>query len=413
MLLAEKQILWRISAMCLGAAMPAMLFERTTLFVLIILGAISGILATKGSSLRKTFNLLKQSRLVWLILAIMASFAVSSVFGINQAEALDKYAQLWIVLIVAGGVFVALREMPGRHVEGMMTSMTITTVICCIIMLVDALTGNDRLGLFLHNDWYQTPYRLNFYTGALSVILPFIWARMLMKQREGEPLAKMLFVPVLMLTLFAFVVSGARIGWGGGILALIVFIALVKWRHDVAFGIKHAALTLFTLLAGFGGYIYSHGMEFFHHRIDLNAGTRGFGGGRGEIWQLSWQHSFDNPLFGIGLQGFRYLPDRIDLHPHSAPLQLLLETGIIGLGLVGVFAFIVLRTFYNYAQHTLYGAAAVASFCGFSFVSLANTSIFNLWWTAFFALFTLIGWRTGWASPRPPVDVSENGKGAQ
>jgi len=410
MLLAEKQILWRISALCLGAAMPAMLFERTTLFVLVILGALAGILATKGSSLRATAGLLKQNPFVWLILAIMASFGVSSALGINAAESLDKYGQLWIVLLAGLGVFIALREMPGRHVEGMMTSMTVTTVICCVIVLVDALSGNDRLGVFLHNNWFDTPYRLNFYTGALTVVLPFVWARMLMKRREGEPLAKMMFLPVLMLTLIALVVSGARIGWAGALVALSVFIAFIKWRHDVVFGIKHALLTGLTLAIGFAGYIVSHGLSFFNQRIDLDAGPRGFGGGRGEIWQVAWAHSFDNPIFGIGLQGFRYLPEKVDFHPHSAPLQLLLETGLLGLGLVGVLAFLIMRAFYNYAKHTLYGAAALASFCGFCVVSLANTSIFNIWWVTFFVLLSLIGWRTGWASARTPA-MYDNAKG--
>lgn len=400
MLHTEKEILWRLSAACLGMALPAMIFGRTVMFVLIIIGALSGILATKGNSLRASIHLWLDSKLLWILGAILIAFGISAFTSLTPEASLDKYGQIWIVALVALAVFLSLREMSGKHLELLFKSLAITTAVCSVVALTDALSGYDRLGIFLHGDWFDTPYRLNFYAGALAVILPFIWARMITKNKEREPFAKMVFAPLLALTLLALIVSGGRIGWAGGLVALASFVWLAKTRHDMPFGLKQLLVTALTLLAGVGGYVLAHGLEFFTQRMDLDAGQRGFGGGRGDIWQLSLQHSFDQPIFGIGIQGFRYLPNNTDFHPHSAPLQLLLETGFVGLTLAAILVFYILKTFWGYAQHNLYGVAAFSSFLAFCTVSLANTSIFNIWWLAFFVVSTLIGWRAGWATKR-------------
>lgn len=400
MLHIEREILWRFSATCFGMAMPSMLFGRTLLFAFIILGAISGLLATKGHSLRASINLLLQSKLIWILGALMTSFAISSATSLTPEASWDKFGQLGIVAIVAFSVFLTLREMTGKHLEVLFKSLAISTAVCSVIALTDALSGYDRLGIFIHGDWFDTPYRLNFYTGALAVILPFLWARMITKRNEQEPFAKIVFIPFMALTFIAMIVAGGRIGWAGALVAVTAFVFIATRRHNLTFNVKQGAATLLVALIGLGGYVASHGIAFFLERMDLNSSPRGFGGGRGEIWSIAWENSFQNPIFGIGVNGFRHLPETSDLHPHSAPLQLLLETGFVGLALSLILVLYILKTFWGYAQNSLYGTAALSSFLAFLTVSLANTSIFNIWWLAFFVMITLIGWRAGWSTQR-------------
>ncbi len=135
-------------------------------------------------------------------------------------------------------------------------------------------------------------------------------------------------------------------------------------------------------------------------RLEITSGDRGLGGGRADIWQISWNHIMDNPLTGIGLQNFRNLPEKIDLHPHNFILQLLLETGFIGTAItLGLFGY-VFYSFIGYARYNLNGLAALCSLTAFFVVALFSTSIFNIWWVVFMAFIMVLGWRVGWAHKR-------------
>ncbi len=60
---------------------------------------------------------------------------------------------------------------------------------------------------------------------------------------------------------------------------------------------------------------------------DLNE----FGSGRIEIWRTSWESVREHLLFGLGPNGYWYMPNRIyGVQPHSFLVQFLVEWGVIG-----------------------------------------------------------------------------------
>jgi O-antigen ligase len=407
MLIEDKKILWRLSASALGMALPAVLVGRSIMFVLLAVGLLSGLFATKGESLRASVRQILESKLTLLIIAMLGAWLASVAVGIAPMAALDKWSQMVLVALVAGLVFMSLREMPGAFVEVMLKALAITTMAMIALALTDALLGYERLSAALHGaDKALTPYRLNFFSSALVVIIPFIWARLIIKWQEAEPFAVRAIVPVLVLTVAAVVACGGRAGWVGLAVSLPLFAALAARYHGVILHAKHWLMGVLALGLGAALYILSHGWGFVAARINpvLEAHVgRGIGSGRLDIWGQVLEYISTAPWLGIGPMGYRHLPNAIDMHPHNWVLQLQLETGMIGLVLFIGLMTLVGRQFYGYARANLYGVAALSSLAAFLATGLTSTSIFNVWWVTFLVMSMLTGWRAGWSGAATKV----------
>lgn len=401
MLQEEKQILWRASAMLLGMALPTVLVGKAIMFAVLCLGMLVGLLATKDESLRATLKLLAGSRVAWLVVALLAAFLPGVAWGINPSFAFEKWLQMLLVAVCSGALFVTLREMPGRHLELLMKVLCISTLLMAAISLLDAVLGDPRLSAALHGpDKATTQYRLNFVSSALAVLLPFVWARLWLKARDGEALAVRIAIPATAFSILAALVCGGRAGWVGLFAALMLFAWLGGRYHSLVLHARHWLYGLGVLLGGLGLYALAYGWDFMWQRASIVGEMgkgRGMLSGRLDVWHSALVHLWDMPVFGIGLMNFRNLPDAADMHPHNWFLQLLLETGLVGTAFFIALMAIVLARFGRFAKGTLYGVAAVSSLTAFLISGLANTSIFNVWWLTYLVFICLVGWRAGWS----------------
>lgn len=400
MLQEDKQILWKFSAVMLGIALPGILIGKALMFALLGLGLISGLMATKDESLRATMRLLLNSWYTVLVLALLGSLLVGVVTGIDPSFAFDKWQKLILVLVCAGLLFVVLREMPGRHLEILLKALAIATMTIAIVGVVDALAGSARISTLIHGpDKALTPYRLNFVSSALAVLLPFVWARLLLKSREGEPFAQRIALPAASFGILAALICGGRAGWVGLVMGVLAFMWLAGRYHGVVMHARHYLGAGGLIAAGLALYGQAMGWQFMIDRVTIVGEEdmgRGILSGRTEVWGQALAHVFDKPLFGIGMMNYRNLDGSIDLHPHNWALQMLLEGGVISTVLFLVIVGMVLRQFFYYAKGNIYGAAGFASIMAFMVAGLANTSIFNPWWLGYLVFACLLGWRAGW-----------------
>jgi O-antigen ligase len=405
MLREERTILWRTSATTLGLALPSVLLGKSVMFGLIALGLISGLAATKDASLRATVRYILESRVFWLCCAIVSAFILSAVLGISPDYSLGKVLEVFSAGLATIAVFIALREMPGRYVALLMKSLVLGVCGMVAISLVDAFADSYRFSAALHGtDKALTPHRLNFVSSALAVLLPFVWAYYVRRRAEQEPLAKMSAPVVLPLTLATVFISGGRAGWLAVTVAALLFILLASNRTRFTLHGRQWLALGGSIGLGLFGYGFSRGFGHLLARMELGAqtGSRGLGGGRWEIWQTSWQHLWDQPMTGIGVNAFRFLPEKLDLHPHNFLLQLALETGIIGFLLVSALLILLFRQYWRYSRGNIYAVGALCSLAAFVTAGLFNKSIFDMEWLTFFIMAALIGWRTGWSSGAGP-----------
>lgn len=133
---------------------------------------------------------------------------------------------------------------------------------------------------------------------------------------------------------------------GGAVAAAVAVVAAV-----VAFRNRRAEVVAVVAIAvGIGMAWFSISPSAWDRVSDFDSG----GSGRDELWQVAWRMSADNPIVGVGLNNYPVVAndyvsepgslERLDLIvdkaqvAHNAYLQLLAETGVIGLGLFLVVA---------------------------------------------------------------------------
>lgn len=402
-----QNMIWNMSSICIGFALPLAILGPIPVYVLLLLGIIFGLIATHGASLRVTVNMLLKSPITALVVAILTSYSIACFYAINPAFAFGKLQDIYIVALAAIGLYMCLREMSGTHVRLLQKSMAVSVLLVIIIFLAD---------LFMHNPWYSqllhgderalTPHRFNFLSSILAVLLPFSWAWYIHKYNQAEPIARRFAFPLIMFGFFSVIVFGGRAGWVGCAVALLLFLLIGNRHHNIVLHRMQWFWGGVTGLLAIGVYGLTRGWEQLGERLFIaDQGSRGMGGGRLDVWHNAWYHFIENPWFGIGLQNYRFLPEDNDLHPHNFILQLLLETGLLGTLLTLLFVSFVIFHFYRFSRKNIYGVAALCSMAAFWSSSLANKSLFNVEWLVFFVVIALFGWRLGWATERKKMVV--------
>lgn len=400
MLQEDKQILWNASAVLLGMALPTMLVGKSVLYVLLVGGILSGLMATKGESLRVTVKMILNSPITLLLVVLMGCLLVGVATGINPPYALFQWLQMGIFLLGGIALFMTLREMPGRYTELLLKVLAISTMATAALAMVDAFIHEPRLSAMLHGDGMsRSPYRLNYISSILAVIIPFVWARLLIKSREGEPFAMRVAPWAAAFSVMAVIVCGGRAGWIAMFVALLIFAGMSSRYHGMVIHKKHWLMAILLLIGSLGLYAYSFGFAFMWERTTILGEAdlgRGMLSGRLDIWAKSWEAFLQAPIFGIGMMNYRHLPGAIDPHPHNIILQMLLEGGVVStvvfIALIGLLTW----RFIGFAKSGVYGVAALASMAAFMISSMAHSSVFHGWWFSFLLVVTMLGWRTGW-----------------
>jgi hypothetical protein len=400
MLQEDKNILWKLSAVMLGMALPSMLLGKSVMMVCLALGSLTGLMATKDESLRTTFNLMLGSRFSLLVVAFLLASLLGVALGINPAPAFDRWQQLVLVALASVMLFVTFREMPGRHLETVLSVLVGSTLVVSLLGLLDALLGDPNISNAIHGpDKAILPSRLNYMSGVLAVILPFVAAHLITKVREGEPLALRSAPWVAAASILAVMVSGGSSGWAGFAVSSLTFVALAGRYHGLVVHRRHWGALLTLLVGGFALYIFAVGWPFFISSFTLVTEAGRLDAtilDKLNAWKDALVRLVDYPLFGVGIMNSRNIIPGFDLHPNTWILQLLVETGLVGTALFCVAVWLVMRQFFMFAKGNLYGVAGFASVLAFLVTGLGNTSIFNIWWLLFLVFASLLGWRAGW-----------------
>lgn len=166
-------------------------------------------------------------------------------------------------------------------------------------------------------------------------------------ERRGEPGA---FETALDRAVVASLVAAAVVALAGAAwAALDARVALREGQHR-ALAVSVACLVAAAAVAGIVAGVLAVGNpaswardkwdDFAHSYSFGEEGTRFAGslsGQRYEEWRIAWGQFLDHPVLGAGVDNFAaaYLAERPDnfhepRHPHSLPLRLLSQTGVVG-----------------------------------------------------------------------------------
>lgn len=168
--------------------------------------------------------------------------------------------------------------------------------------------------------------------GALLVVLTVLWTLLIWSGGRAAILSVLLAVALLGLTLR---VKGMRSRelWLATALAIGVGAVLAEWLSVFPWNGVVELLTRTTDAV---------------EAQDLNQ----FGSRRIEVWTSTWDSVRDHLSFGLGPQGYWYMPNRVvGIQPHNLVLQFVVEWGVVGS--VIFLSLLVYAFFYGLATHIL------------------------------------------------------------
>ncbi|MAF30851.1 MAG: hypothetical protein CMF60_01420 [Magnetococcales bacterium] len=330
---------------------------------------------------------LSSKPVLFLVLFLIVSL-LSSIFGINPDYSVSKWFQ--ILGLAVGGLFIygALRYAKVEHFERFLLYCYWSLAVFSLWALVDHLHIIPAFTELVHGD----EPRLTKYSSVLAIVIPFAIGYALLQN-------KLMYWVVPFLGITASVACGGRSGWLALMVMLIVLYMFYPWETVKKKRLNRHVYKLVALFAPILGLLVYKGFagtEAFVRRATLSS-PNGVGSGRLDIWSFSLQNWLDNPVLGIGVKGFRHLDFSgvsltSHMHPHNALIEILLETGVLGLLCVVVFVFIIMtrliKTLYaNISfKSSVFHTTAICSLVGFiayGVASLTLTSIFHAYWLSY------------------------------
>lgn len=370
----------------LGMSLPAMIIANGFTYAFAILGillAFSLPQVRDGVAIRETLSGIARSPIAWAVALLLLALYVGTLTGMRPEYSVKHWVRLVLMAVISGLLFHVFRtaKLESKVLTWLMYGVQATYIIAFAIAAVEPWAL--PMGYYGDKAWSETHLRM--YSSVLAVVLPFCWLLWLkpaangkIDLREKSQLAGMLWVCS---SLILVLLCCGRSGWLGAIASSLVWLVMMSRYHKLRlprFDFM-ALLAAGTLAISAVGYITLYGMRSIKERIGVTIPDRGLGGGRLDIWQLSYDHVFDHPFFGIGVNAFRFIPGA-DYHPHNFVLQIWLEGGLVSLLTAFVLLGIMFYALFKRGKTNVMAAAGLAALAGFVICALSNKSIFNIEW---------------------------------
>ncbi|MFA6630111.1 MAG: O-antigen ligase family protein [Sulfuricurvum sp.] len=195
--------------------------------------------------------------------------------------------------------------------------------------LIQYIYGKDIIGKTMLDGRMKA---MVFHPNTFGLILALgivvcLWLLLHRKEFKISLLVANLLTLLVALAAFDLLQTTSRGSWVATISTLVVYFWLERKN-------LYYRYYIYALIGGLGilFYIYSDP----HLTLRIQSLLEGQSAGRDVIWPLALHYIMIKPLLGYGFDAFRLLPDvpSYGQMPHNIILEILLATGIIGLGTV-------------------------------------------------------------------------------
>lgn len=216
----------------------------------------------------------------------------------------------------------------------------------------------------------------NHFAGFIGMLIPLGLGMSLSSRNPGKKVLFGFFSAIMVVSLFFSLSRGGIISFFSGIIVFVTLIALGASHRK-----KHWFFGLFFLLVA--AYLLYLGIDPVISRF---ASTDVSTEGRLVVWSATLTAIKDYWLAGSGLGTFihifpLYAPPGLHLvfdHAHNDYLELLLESGIVGTGMVFVFSLLLLWQIIKAARSQQLSFLFIASLSGVAVMLVHNIFDFNL-----------------------------------
>ena len=341
-------------------------------------------------------------RIAIALALFVAWCAIASAWSVDTAHSLGLVLRIAVIL-TAGMVLFPIAAALDRAVRREIGRWLVVGL-GLGLAFVAAETGLDYPVLRLFKTAEPGKEAVWFNRGAVAMAM-IVWpvTAYLWKGRLGW---KALFVPASLGTASLFLESASAIlGFAAGV--AVVLLAVIHRRAGRTITIAPTLLA-FVAMPFVALELHNHGW----HRADwLPASAQH----RVEIWDFFVQRIAEKPVFGWGFDGSRHMgslfPAPSDtgreiaaLHPHSAPLQVMLELGAVGAVIALAILWLVVMRLDRESSHTrMFGQA---QFVATMAIGSVSHGAWQNWWLALVVSAALMIPLT--AEPGEPKDAVGN-----
>jgi O-antigen ligase len=257
----------------------------------------------------------------WLILLFVMAAILSSFVALDPSRTIDRTGRLIRVLILYLMVINLVRTK--KDLRYLIWIFVISGFISALWGLLDPAQAGQRL--------YGTMGQPNAFAAAMVPRLPLIFSLMHVNR---DPLKRFLLVIILGVVTYALILSGSRGGLISAVLALLLFVLTQKnklfWFNLVGLITVIGLLAMPLEIKQRVGLVTAHDSDNLGNSTDRRETYQVYG------WQL-WQ---ENPILGVGLDGFaeaytrspyRFLQkNETKRVAHNTYLEIAVGTGLIG-----------------------------------------------------------------------------------
>ena len=338
-----------------------------------------------------------------IALALFVAWCViASAWSVDSARSLGLVLRIAVILAAGTVLFPVVAALDGAARREIGRWLVVGLGLSLAFVAVE--TGLDYPVLRLFKTAEPGKEAVWFNRGAIAMAM-IVWpvTAYLWKGRLGW---KALFVPASLGAASLFLESeSSTLGFAAGVAVALLAVIHRKAGRTITIA---ATLLAFVAMPFVALELHNHGW----HRADwLPASAQH----RVEIWDFSVQRIAEKPLLGWGFDGSRHMGslfptpgdtgrDIAALHPHSAPLQVMLELGAVGAVIALAFLWLVVMRLDREADLTrMFGQA---QFVATMAIGSVSHGAWQNWWIALVVSAALMIPLT--AEPSEPKDAMEN-----
>lgn len=286
----------------------------------------------------------------WLILLVGAWLVwstLSTVLADHFAAALVRQSEWLVHAIFAYAVFVFLRAQPDWGIRLVRVFCVGVIVHLAVILMFWHLLPDPQVYNWVSGTpGFSNIRHMGYYAMTMAALSLFLIASPAVSGNAFNRSTD------LWLGLAAMTTAWFLLAWSGGRAPLIAlaaaFAVLFLFRHSRLEG-KLVSMVLVSALTGTLLSLFyaipGQGIARFFARVADGTSVSAYSSGRIDIWRQVMDRIIENPMFGLGPDGYLFDGSRFSLtsvHPHNSSLQLMLEWGIPGMVLAAAIGVTVL-----------------------------------------------------------------------
>ena len=296
---------------------------------------------------------------LWLWMVIRTLFADNPEFGIGRALVFVRYGIFTCAL--------AFWLLPNR--QDLLQKFLFISLLCVLALSLDGLLqffmGYDIMGKTPAGNRITGPYNAPILGNMIYPLITlggfYAVERIDLKQTM---IKNLFFITMPIFAVLMILISGDRspllLTGLAGCIGFIIANRTLK--------IKAGLVGLVILLVGSVVIFSNHDIQNRQSQI-IGKVTNFSSSDYGQVFEKGWQIAKANPLFGVGVKHYRlaceqhYAKDECLTHPHNIYIEILAETGIIGLSLLLTMIGFIFYALWCHRQDWRYDVLTLGGFC--------------------------------------------------